>query len=52
MNTGIHNIKRTHIPRIVLAIIALVVFFTTLYFEMIGRPVNFSDPTEIGRAHV
>ena len=45
MNTGIHNIKRTHIPRIVLAIIALVVFFTTLYFEMIGRPVNFSDPT-------
>lgn len=38
------TIKGTHIPRIVLAVIALLVFFVTLYFEMIGRPVNFTDP--------
>lgn len=38
------RIKFTHVPRIALALFALLLFFTTFYYELISRPIDFNDP--------
>lgn len=38
------RIKGTHVPRLSLAAIALGVFFLTLYFELVGRSIDFTQP--------
>lgn len=39
------RIKGTHAPRMALAVIALIVFFATLWAELVGRPIDFTQPT-------
>lgn len=38
------RIKGTHVPRMALAVIALIVFFVTLWAELVGRPIDFTQP--------
>lgn len=39
-----HRIKGTHVPRLILAGGALLLFFAALYAELIGSPIDFTNP--------